>query len=312
MQIRSRMSLLNRGRQRKIDEEDAEDELRKSKPTKSDDDDEPMPTSKKPGKPSRSKAPAKPVYPSRLLLNIVVTLMLLVFGGVVGAIFFEVNIAKELGFSEGKRPKVIIPIKGATDKDDPKAKELKEEINKKEAIRFEGTWVVESPDDLKGKKYIFADGNVAMPGGESGSFSVDAAQNPKSIDLPGTGKTSIAHGIYVLDGDTLRLCIAIPKKQSKKGKEFTTFGSRPKKFDAAEGTLVVLTRKRKPSRPILLTPRKTLKTRTARTGRKSRWGKKVRRLKRYIGAHDCATPTRCISEGLPCLRSGFVHQVDAP
>ncbi len=221
--------------QRKMDEKDAEDELRKSKPTKSDG--EPMPKSKKQAKPSRSEAPARPVYPSRLLPNVLVALLLLAFGGLVGAIFFGVNIAKELGLPEFKGSKR--PNGQINTGTDPKLKEA-EERNKKELDRLEGAWIVESPDELKGKKYIFADGKATTPDGQNRPFSVDAAANPKWINLPVAGKTS--HGIYELEGDTLRFCVPLPHK-GPKGKDVP--GPRPKNLDAAEGMLVVLTREKK-------------------------------------------------------------------
>lgn len=57
------------------------------------------------------------------------------------------------------------------------------------------------------------DGKVTMAGGPSGEdmegeFKMDPAAKPKSIDLSMMGKT--ANGIYELDGDTLKLCIAEP------------------------------------------------------------------------------------------------------
>jgi uncharacterized protein (TIGR03067 family) len=230
--------------QRKMDEEDAAAAIMakgKAKAKKSDDD-EPIPMDKKP---VRAGKDAKPVYPSRLLANILVTLMLLAFGGLVGAIFFEVNIAKQLGLPEAKgvKPKLKTQENGSKDLD-TKVKELAAQ-NKTEMARLEGAWIVDSPDELKGKKFIFAGDKVTLPSGESASYSVEADKDPKWINLPGTGKTPAAPGIYNLDGDTLRMCTAISQKKVKKGKEVVIPGPRPSKFDAADGLLIVATREKK-------------------------------------------------------------------
>jgi hypothetical protein len=237
--------------QRKMDEEEeAADEPKpkgKAKPKPADDDDD-EPKGKKPGTPPRfgkDEESAKPVYPSRLIPNILVSLMVLAFGGLVGAIFFDVNIAKELGLPEAqgvpqKKPKT--PDNAAADKEAEKKAKEAEAKNKEEMKGLEGTWIVESPDELKGKKFEFADGKVTTPDGE-GPFSVDASHDPKWINLPKGGKT-ILHGIYHRDGDSLKWRVAEPK-MVKMGKDVEVPGARPTKFDAADGMLVVLNREKK-------------------------------------------------------------------
>ncbi len=93
-----------------------------------DEDDMPKPkgkAGKKPGKPTRS-GDAKPVYPSRLVPTLLATLLLLVFGGLVGAIFFDINVAKIIGLPEPKQVKAAPPIKIDVVQGKGKGKEAKD------------------------------------------------------------------------------------------------------------------------------------------------------------------------------------------
>lgn len=90
---------------------------------------------------------------------------------------------------------------------------------------------------FKGDAYVFTGG----PEAEKGTFKLDAKARPAAIDLKilesATGKGKTQLGIYELDGDTLRLCMA-----DEGAKE------RPTKFasaeDAPEFLLATLKRKK--------------------------------------------------------------------
>jgi uncharacterized protein (TIGR03067 family) len=115
--------------------------------------------------------------------------------------------------------------------------------------RLQGTWLGVSLEDegkkvpekevkAKGFEMVFAGNKVTIPiKGESKEFEykLDPAKNPKQIDLLlGKGKT--ARGIYLLEGDTLKLCV-----------EKDPDGQRPSKFASTAGTtriLIVLKKKK--------------------------------------------------------------------
>jgi uncharacterized protein (TIGR03067 family) len=97
----------------------------------------------------------------------------------------------------------------------------KEKVKDEDAIQ--GTWKIESYDtggrpggpqkeELEKMWLIFKkDSKMEMTGGpgglsREGEYKMDPAAKPKSIDLITDGRT--APGIYELDGDTLKLCIA--------------------------------------------------------------------------------------------------------
>jgi len=89
---------------------------------------------------------------------------------------------------------------------------------------------------FKGDAYEFNAG----PGAEKGTFKLDAKARPATIDLritEGNGKGKTQLGIYELDGDTLKMCMA-----DEGAKE------RPTKFasaeDAPEFLLATLKRKK--------------------------------------------------------------------
>jgi uncharacterized protein (TIGR03067 family) len=66
--------------------------------------------------------------------------------------------------------------------------------------------------ELKGKKYTLTIHGKTT----SGAFKIDPTTKPKAIDITitdGPAKDKVAKGIYELDGDTQRLCVAAPGKQ---------------------------------------------------------------------------------------------------
>jgi uncharacterized protein (TIGR03067 family) len=125
--------------------------------------------------------------------------------------------------------------------DDPK-----EAAVRKELLKFEGNWRVVSleiegmklPEEqvkqmaarliLKGDQFTFKDAAATY----KGNFRVDPTTKPKQLDLmftegPEKGKTS--EGIYVLEGDTYKICIGL----NGKGRP-TEFVSKPGSGHALE------------------------------------------------------------------------------
>ncbi len=238
-----------KGKAKKADPDDDEDE-----------DDDPKAKSKSKGKPGKppprgkddedeDAADKKPVYPRRTLLNVFVFVLLALYLGLFASVFLDVLKGEHLGIPKPKAPAPALVGKGKDNGPNQKAKDAEklEAENKQEAAKLDGVWIVTSAempgvslDAMKGTKFAFADGKVTTPDGVEAPFSVDASKDPKWINLPTPAKL-MAQGIYQLDGDTLQWCTAIPqKKKLPAGKEGMVPGPRPKKFDAAEGVLVVL------------------------------------------------------------------------
>jgi len=106
---------------------------------------------------------------------------------------------------------------GAGDKKDAAASEVK---------KLEGSWLVHSQtfqgkphDDGKPSEFVFAEGTltIKMGGGteEKMTFTVDPSGKPKTMDVkpekkPGEGVV-VGAAIYELDGDTLKVCIGLPR-----------------------------------------------------------------------------------------------------
>ena len=112
-----------------------------------------------------------------------------------------------------------------------------------------GNWTVESVDwagqpvpGLEGAELVFLPGGkkrFTLPGGavETGTYSLDAAKTPGHIDSTTDGKDGTQRGIYAVEGDTLRMCLA-------------TQGPRPTEFATKAGTdLLLIVLKRRPARP---------------------------------------------------------------
>ncbi len=83
--------------------------------------------------------------------------------------------------------------------------------------------------DADGKWAMQRDGKTVV---EWAIKSIDATAKPKTIDIEvasGTYKGVVYRGIYELDGDTLRICFALPDR-----------AERPTEFSAGKGSLSAL------------------------------------------------------------------------
>jgi uncharacterized protein (TIGR03067 family) len=100
---------------------------------------------------------------------------------------------------------------------------------------LQGTWEVVSaefegrPDPLPVRKHdrqIFEKDKQTITDGFSSlitRFTIDASKRPKTIDfLDFSGPHMVGKGIYLLDGDSLRLCFSLDEKGNDRPKEFKT------------------------------------------------------------------------------------------
>ena len=104
---------------------------------------------------------------------------------------------------------------------------------------IEGKWLVVSVelagqkiDNLQGAELTLAGGKKTfkLPSDtvEKGTYTLDETKNPKQIDATTEGKDGTEKGIYALEGDTLKLCLA------------TQGGPRPGEFATKKGTDLIL------------------------------------------------------------------------
>jgi uncharacterized protein (TIGR03067 family) len=132
------------------------------------------------------------------------------------------------------------------------ADQPQKDVNKKDLDRLQGDWAAVSmvsdgdklPDDdvqslfrtVQGDQYALFLFRKAIG---KGMIKIDATKKPRTIDFlsaSGGAKPQPIHGIYELDGDTWRLCYALPGKE------------RPKEFVSKKGsghTLAVWEREKK-------------------------------------------------------------------
>ena len=117
-------------------------------------------------------------------------------------------------------------------------KELKALAGTWRPISAENNGYKASEEDLKGTLWIRdADGKWTLRRGtetlvEWAVKQIDATKNPKTIDIEitaGAYKGVVYLGIYELDGDTLRICFALPDKPE-----------RPTEFSASKGSVRAL------------------------------------------------------------------------
>jgi len=112
-----------------------------------------------------------------------------------------------------------------------------EEAVKKELEKFEGTWryVAMEIEGAKAEEKDYKDYKLILKGDQftttdgketfHGSFKVEPTQKPKKINVlftDGPEKGQTALGIYELEGDTYKVCIAFPGKDRP-----TEFVSKP-------------------------------------------------------------------------------------
>src|SRR5262245_21363122 len=130
------------------------------------------------------------------------------------------------------------------------AAEAPNDTVKKTTEKLKGTWLVQSalkdgkaPSDLKpGAKFIITENKVSVSAGgdtvDYFSFTIDPTQKPAAMDVKlfdGPDKGKVIKAIYSLEGDRLRICVALPGQD------------RPTKFSGDKGTgasLVVLKREK--------------------------------------------------------------------
>jgi uncharacterized protein (TIGR03067 family) len=114
---------------------------------------------------------------------------------------------------------------GAQDKKDAAAAEVK---------KLQGTWLVHSQtfegkphDDMKPSAFVFAGSTLTIKAkgaaDEKMTFTIDPSGKPKTMDVkpekdPGQGVVVWA-AIYELDGDTLKVCIGLPRPKELTDKD---------------------------------------------------------------------------------------------
>jgi uncharacterized protein (TIGR03067 family) len=111
----------------------------------------------------------------------------------------------------------------------------------KDQEKLQGDWTLQSgerdgeafPEDLVKalKRNITGDKYVVTRDGETlakGTFTLDAGQKLKTIDIKLEGVDKPVQGIYEVEGDTFKLCYAAPGE------------ARPKEFATKAGTGVTL------------------------------------------------------------------------
>lgn len=122
--------------------------------------------------------------------------------------------------------------------EDAFTKELKALSGTWRPISAENNEYKASEEDLKGALWIRdADGKWTMRRGDKTVVEwavkkINATKNPKTIDIEvaaGEYKGVVYLGIYELDGDTLRICFALPDR-----------AVRPTEFSASKGSIRAL------------------------------------------------------------------------
>ena len=108
---------------------------------------------------------------------------------------------------------------------------------RKEIEKFRGTWkwIFMESEGTKLPEETFKNSRLIMDGDKfiardpketlTGTFTVSASRKPKTIDVTfneGPEKGKVFKGIYELEGDTYKVCIALPGKERP-----TEFVSKP-------------------------------------------------------------------------------------
>lgn len=127
-----------------------------------------------------------------------------------------------------------LPKASGAPQDDAFTKELKAMAGTWRPVSAENNGNKSSEEILKGIRWIRdADGKWAMQRGDKIVLEwtvrkIDATKKPKAFDVEitaGPYKGMVYRGIYELDGDTLRICFAMPEK-----------AERPTEFSAHKGS----------------------------------------------------------------------------
>jgi uncharacterized protein (TIGR03067 family) len=147
--------------------------------------------------------------------------------------------------------------KKADDKKEAKkvegAKEAKKEDVEKELARFQGSWRLiryeaadkQAPpkDVLMRTRFTFTGNRLTVTQDDKNvdesTFKVDPSKAPRAINIyptKGQSKDKVSEGIYVFDGDTLKICAAAPGQ--KRPAEF--------KSDPGSRTGVLVLERQKP------------------------------------------------------------------
>jgi uncharacterized protein (TIGR03067 family) len=115
-----------------------------------------------------------------------------------------------------------------------------EELTNQEVKKLEGTWVIVSAKMNRCGMKIFKDAKIIITPDDMWLklrdwnewvmlYKIDSLQKPKHIDFGDVHKTK--KGIYELDGDDLKFCVAVT-------------GDRPNEFSDKEQLLLILKRKK--------------------------------------------------------------------
>ena len=95
---------------------------------------------------------------------------------------------------------------------------------------IQGTWTIMSAEmraekkaDLVGGTFTFAGDRVTIrvkgkAAATEGAFKLDPEAKPKRLDITPTGKEKPLLGIYMLDGDTLTVCMADKPEEDRPAK----------------------------------------------------------------------------------------------
>ena len=109
----------------------------------------------------------------------------------------------------------------------------KEDPAKKEFDRLQGRWDYVSvktdgkeatADEIKGAYREYKGDKVTTRASRTGTVKLDPTKTPGQIDVTwnGPGGARTDKGIYMIEGDTLTICYAIPSKVKDRPTEFKT------------------------------------------------------------------------------------------
>jgi uncharacterized protein (TIGR03067 family) len=127
-------------------------------------------------------------------------------------------------------------------------------------------------------------------------YTLDENQKPKTIDFTADAKT--IKGIYLLEGDTLKLCLPVPPPSGEH--------ERPEKFASDPGSRLILTvLQRDPKAPKLDAKKEATLTEEQATRREGarRLATVARAMRRYLDEHAGRFPPSaiCNADGKPLL-----------